>query len=318
MAQGMDQGRPIDSWRQYQDLCEALVPEPLDSTQQHFSSMSSYTVDDNQCVWVFRGQAKDWPLRSSIERLSESGLDTGSAEFDALNQFKRKAARHLDVLPKDEDTLAWLALMQHHGAPTRLLDWTFSGYVAAYFACRDCLKEDGVVYALNTTEIDNARARMIHAEREKNPSVWNGLEDKVDLGREPSFSRYIAAPFIRDRRNLIAERMHELGLLFRAVPSFESERLASQQGLFLTCSSRPANFLGALGMTRRRADGNPLKKWRIPAKMKQEIMRALYFANVHTMSLFPDLDGIGRMITESLTWRGVRTRRGATQPEPQT
>ena len=181
--------------------------------------------------------------------------------------------------------------MQHHGAPTRLLDWTLSGYVAAYFACRDCLEQDGVVYALNTTEIDNARARMIHAEREKSPSVWNGLEDKVDLGREPWFSDYIAAPWNRNRRNLIAERMHELGLLFRAVPSFESERLASQQGLFLTCSDRPAGFLHALGMPQQRADNHLRKKWRIPATRKLEIMRALYFANVHTMSLFPDLDG---------------------------
>ena len=51
-----------------------------------------------------------------------------------LRIFKRKAHHFLSAGPLPDDDFEWLALMQHHGAPTRLLDFTWSPYVAAFFA----------------------------------------------------------------------------------------------------------------------------------------------------------------------------------------
>src|SRR5262245_22396202 len=80
--------------------------------------------------YFFRGQARaDWSLVPSLLRLIEqNGLDVGRSlwlEQQLLIEFRASAHLHLGpwILPEDErDVVAWWALMQHYGAPTRLLD----------------------------------------------------------------------------------------------------------------------------------------------------------------------------------------------------
>lgn len=58
-----------------------------------------------------------------------------------------------------EDVIEWLALMQHFGAPTRLLDFTQSPYVATYFAVEDAT-EDSVIWAVNESWVRNQAGRL--------------------------------------------------------------------------------------------------------------------------------------------------------------
>ena len=72
------------------------------------------------------------------------------AERNAYNQFRRKAPAHLDRPMLPNDAVSWLMLMQHHGCPTRLLDWSESLLVALFFAVRDRHRhnEDAELWAM--------------------------------------------------------------------------------------------------------------------------------------------------------------------------
>src|SRR5512134_31011 len=102
--------------------------------------------------WCFRGQANaEWTLRSSLSRHIEVSKVTDQVwelqERRIRRIFRRKSHLFLDDLPQD-DELEWLALMQHHGAPTRLLDFTWSPYVAAFFALERA-RGDAAIWAIN-------------------------------------------------------------------------------------------------------------------------------------------------------------------------
>src|SRR5215471_9380480 len=114
--------------------------------------------------WAFRGERDErWPLYSSLSRyLQNFGVDRGAwaqQEGRILRVFKRKAHQFLMQPPEPDDDFQWLALMQHHGAPTRLIDFTWSPYVAAFFAL-ERTRADGVVWALNKARVDTGLARM--------------------------------------------------------------------------------------------------------------------------------------------------------------
>ncbi len=134
--------------------------------------------------WAFRGQkSANWALWSAISRqLQKFCPDTESwpeREKRVIRIFQRKAHNFLSDPRILEDELRCLALLQHHGAPTRLIDFTKSPYVAAFFALEDA-DEDAAVYALNTPYLWHAA-----------PQRFPGLNREVIDPREPEhFQRY--------------------------------------------------------------------------------------------------------------------------------
>ena len=228
--------------------------------------------------WAFRGQVSaDWPLVPSLtRRLQQFSPDPRLwplREGRAMRIFRRKAHIHLADRSALDDDLRCLALMQHHGAATRLLDFTKSPFVAAFFALESAT-EDVAVHALNTPA-------LWHAAPSFDPAL---TRDAVDPRVPGHFERYFGG--------------NTLPLLWFGEPSEMDSRLIAQSGLFVL----PGVLDQPLDVILEAYGGSDalLTKFVLPLSMRPEAMRALYRMNVTYATLFPDLDGLARSVSYEL------------------
>jgi len=99
---------------------------------------------------IQRAKSANGDIKSSLERINEHYLEIRckrEKENDIIKHFQRRAHLYIPSPPKISNYIEWLALIQHYGGPTRLVDFTYSIYIATYFAVEesDC---DAAVWAL--------------------------------------------------------------------------------------------------------------------------------------------------------------------------
>lgn len=240
-------------------------------------------TDSPYANWAFRGQGDAaWPLSSTLTRYF-TAFQIPEADWDRREQrslriFKRKATHFLAHVPDADDDFEWLALMQHHGAPTRLLDFTKSPYVAAFFALERA-EQDAAVWAADWSRLPSLTPVTRGEIRERAPSfTLRELQAGSVLGKNQIG---FGEPYIMNRR-LIAQS----GTL--AVPpvlgmSFE-EVLRSRRGVLL--------------------------KLILPrAAVRPTAMHELYRMNITNATLFPDLDGLARSLAYELEGAPPQRRR---------
>jgi hypothetical protein len=248
----------INSWNQLQDTLYADSWSPV--LQRHRSQ------------FVFRGLSnKDYKLETTLIRL---GGNIGKLEPHLLRNFRKYA--HRDNVERNS-IWHWLSVAKHHGLPTRLLDWTYSPFVAMHFATDDISKfnSDGAIWAVN----------YLDAHRYLPKTLQPGL----DVGAH-AFDVEMLSHLLESLADLDTISPAEFALFFEP-PSID-DRIVNQFSLFSIMSSPTArldNWLKEQEVT--------FKKIIIPAELKWEIRDKLDQANITERVLFPGLDGLSTWLT---------------------
>jgi hypothetical protein len=217
--------------------------------------------------YVFRGEpSRDTALVTSLQRL---GGDYADVEPHLLRNF-RKYAQRSDV---PEDSLwHWLALAKHHGLATRLLDWTYSPYVALHFATaftRD-YDVDGAIWMVDFVKTNRLLPKQLR--RAVDQQGMNALPAEVLRDEAPALADF--------------DRLGDDFVVFFEPPALD-DRIVNQYALFSLMPSPHARMDDWLerhaGLARRIV---------LPAGLKWEVRDKLDQANITERVLFPGLDGL--------------------------
>jgi hypothetical protein len=239
---------------------------PVDVAGIIRSAINAISAFETPEVW-YRGEPSvEMILRPRVFREEKSAR----AESSNFVRFLIGARSRYASCPADDDFASWLALMQHYGVPTRLLDWSESVLVATYFSVSDERfdSKDGRIWLLNPGKLNE---------------VTLGSAKQVCYLRAPQVQPLLHAAFRQDAgpiEQVVAVSAPELDL-----------RLLLQHGRFtLHGSDHP------LDEHEKRAEF--LRKITIPAIAKQSIRRQLSWIGIRGSTLFPDLGSLARDIRE--------------------
>lgn len=246
--------------------------------------------------FIFRGQPKyEWDLSTGIERLAwgkeEYMGNLDNREFWILTQFMRRAHNLIQRPPEYEELIEWLAILQHHGGPTRLLDFTWSIFVGLFFA------SDGALGDAALWMIDNIDLVRRHG-------VIEGKDDTI-YHRQRSI--------LMEAKKCIGKETSKCGLL-PIEPERLNERMSIQQGLSVMPININETFMKNMKVEygwdtvekpkmsfKEFCKDRHIKKFvvakvRIKRKWTSEMLNLLNAMNINANTLFPGLDGFARSL----------------------
>jgi FRG domain len=279
------------------ELFEALVTEsaPID-TWEAFQRWSA-PFKDRGC---FRGHREaSWKLDTTLDRALQKTItvetgDTVHTSFTKLNpesnekgvllEFQRGTHNHHSASLALEHVVDWLALMQHYGAPTRLLDWTLSPYVALYFAMQEDSEGEAALWAIDLKWLEERSDEVLRRHHEDWP-------DCSDFNAQRQYINRIL--FGDDNPYIIVS----------ASPMQLNERMLAQQGRLLCNLRHDVGFSSVLlGMLLLPSIVERQVVSKVVLKKDQRItfLDELRRMNIHRASLFPGLDEFGRLLGVNL------------------
>ena len=210
-------------------------------------------------------------LLTSLDRLG--GISPAHTkrglEAHILRNFIRYSRPHLDPPPENE----WehLFAAQHHGLPTRLLDWTYSPLVAAHFATADPGERDRAIWRLEW--------QQVHRKFDF-PDLALLIEDLERIcGEDGRFS-----PFA-----LFARKGGSRAFACMLEPPSLDARIIAQSAVFTLCSDTAQTFDAFL---EHHGLSDALTRYVIPLEDLGRVRDQLDLVGIDERRLFPDLDGV--------------------------
>jgi hypothetical protein len=243
---------------------------------------------------AFRGLSNaNYALKSGLIRL---GGSSERLEGHLLRNFRKYARR--DSMPGDS-IWDWMALAQHHGLPTRLIDWTYSPYVAMHFATAklEDFDTDGVIWSVDFAKANELIPAELKAKLQEEGSYTFTVEMLNGIATMPAeFDRLASEPFV----------------VFFEPPSLD-DRIVNQFALFSLMSSPTAALDDWLT-----EHPELCRKIIIPAAAKWEVRDKLDQANITERVLLPGLDGLSSWLKRYYTPRTIRQKQEPVKPSPET
>jgi hypothetical protein len=127
----------------------AATGPPVQSLHDFLRDVAPKYFAEMRGRWVFRGHSRaDYRLVPSVGRGAHTSRTREKYERSLFDIFCREARAHLAGIPASD--WEWLSIAQHHGLPTRLLDWTHNPLAALYFAVEANPADDGTFFALHS------------------------------------------------------------------------------------------------------------------------------------------------------------------------
>lgn len=246
---------PIDtvaSWRELDDVIG--------------DSAWSRHPDRVHSTLVWRGLARS--SFSHVSSLARLGEEAPRLERHLVRNFRKYAHREAP----GPTTWDWLSLAQHHGLPTRLLDWTFPPLVALHFATASWPGEEAMLVAVDCAGAHELLPGRLH----------------TALRREGSlvFTTEMLAAHAQDLDAFDALGEEDPFVLFFEPPSLD-ERIVNQAAV-LSAIADPARQMEAW----LEAHQDLWRAWRIPPDVKAQARERLDQAHVNERVLLPGLDGL--------------------------
>lgn len=232
------------------------------------SQINQFMHSSEGNIW-FRGHSNIGENGDHIEYTLDSTLFRISRDINIVQRLEKNYVYEFMTkgysLHQTRDEWDLLYIMQHHGAPTRLLDWTTSLTTALYFATRNWnpQKNEPSIWLLNPAKLN---------------TVLIG-EDDLILPRD-DFERYVSG------ENLSSHAI---------APIYNSPRLIAQQGQF----TLQGNFSGDLKEElefKQSCHSEILTEIEITSDLFNDITSYLHMNGINDFTIFPDLDGLSRLV----------------------